>query len=113
MKSPSIQTKFIIVTSSAVIIFMIIMGFMITRRESAIMYSDIERQGKILAETLAIPVMNDLIYEKLGLVEEGGLIDNYVTEIFDTKTILSKCGYYRSVFNNKPLKKYIKNLIDM
>lgn len=87
MKSPSIQTKFIIVTSSAVIIFMIIMGFMITRRESAIMYSDIERQGKILAETLAIPVMNDLIYEKLGLVEEGGLIDNYVTEIFDTKTI--------------------------
>ena len=66
---------------------MIIMGFMITRRESTIMYSDIERQGKILAETLAIPVMNDLIYEKLGLVEEGGLIDNYVTEIFETKTI--------------------------
>jgi signal transduction histidine kinase len=66
---------------------MIIMGFMITRRESTIMHRDIERQGKILAETLAIPVMNDLIYEKLGLVEEGGLIDNYVTEIFDTKDV--------------------------
>ena len=51
------------------------------------MYSAIERQGKILAETLAIPVMNDLIYEKLGLVEEGGLIDNYVTGIFNTKDI--------------------------
>jgi signal transduction histidine kinase len=66
---------------------MIVMGFMITRRESIIMHRDIERQGKILAETLAIPVMNDLIYEKLGLVEEGGLIDNYVTEIFNAKNV--------------------------
>jgi len=87
MRSPSIQKKFIIVTSTAVIILMIIMGFMITRRESIIMHRDIERQGKILAETLAIPVMNDLIYEKLGLVEEGGLIDNYVAEIFNTKDV--------------------------
>ncbi|MEE9523519.1 MAG: ATP-binding protein [Thermodesulfovibrionales bacterium] len=66
---------------------MVLVGFMITRRESAIMYRDIERQGKLLAETLAIPVMNDLIYERLGLVEEGGLIDNYVTEIFGKKDI--------------------------
>jgi two-component system NtrC family sensor kinase len=83
----SLQKKFIIVTYAAVIILMVLIGVMITRRESAIMYRDIERQGKILAETLAIPVMNDLIYERLGLVEEGGLIDNYVTEIFGKKDI--------------------------
>jgi signal transduction histidine kinase len=51
------------------------------------MYRDIERQGRLLAETLAIPVMNDLIYERLGLVEEGGLIDNYITGIFSKKEI--------------------------
>jgi len=116
MKSPSIQTKFIIVTSSAVIIFMIIMGFMITRRESTIMYSDIERQGKILAETLAIPVMNDLIYEKLGLVEEGGLIDNYVTEIFETKTIdliyLAILDDKGRVISHNDFTEYGKVLID-
>lgn len=83
----SLQKKFIIVTYASVIILMVFIGFMITRRESAIMYRDIERQGKLLAETLAIPVMNDLIYERLGLVEEGGLIDNYVTEIFGKKDI--------------------------
>jgi hypothetical protein len=66
---------------------MVIMGVIITRRETGIMYRDKERQGRILAETLAIPVMNDLIYEKLGLVEEGGLIDNYVTEIFGSKDV--------------------------
>jgi signal transduction histidine kinase len=87
LNSLSLQRKFFIITFTAVIIFMVIMGIIITRRESSIMYRDIERQGRILAETLAIPVMNDLIYEKLGLVEEGGLIDNYVTEIFGSKDI--------------------------
>jgi two-component system NtrC family sensor kinase len=83
----SLQKRFIIITFTSVIIFMVIMGIIITRRESGIMYRDIVRQGRILSETLAIPVMNDLIYEKLGLVEEGGLIDNYVTEIFGSKDV--------------------------
>ncbi len=74
-------------TFSAVIFFMVVTGLIITRRESIIMYNDIERQGRLLAETLAIPVMNDLIYERLGLVEEGGLIDNYITGIFGKKEI--------------------------
>jgi hypothetical protein len=58
---------------------MVLMGYLVTKRNNIIMYSNIERQGRLLAETLAIPVMNDLIYERLGLVEEGGLIDNYIT----------------------------------
>ena len=87
LRNSSLQGKFIIITSAVVILFMILMGVMVTRRESTIMYRDIERQGKLLAQTLAIPVMNDLIYERLGLVEEGGLIDNYVTEIFTRKDI--------------------------
>ncbi len=52
-----------------------------------IMHRDIERQGRLLAETLAIQIMNDLLYERLGLVEEGGLIDNYITRIFNKKEI--------------------------
>jgi len=83
----TLQKKFIIIAFSAVIIIMIIMVVLSIRRERTILYRDIERQGRILAETLAIPVMNDLIYEKLGIVEEGGLIDNYVTEIFRRKDI--------------------------
>ncbi len=83
----SLQKRFIIITFSSVIIFMVIMGVIITRRETSIMYRAKERQGRILSKTLAIPVMNDLIYEKLGLVEEGGLIDNYVTEIFGSKDV--------------------------
>jgi signal transduction histidine kinase len=83
----SLQRKFVIMTFSVVIFLMVVTGLIITRRESNIMYRDIERQGILLAETLAIPVMNDLIYERLGLVEEGGLIDNYITGIFSKKEI--------------------------
>ena len=83
----SLQRKFVIMTFSVVIFLMVVTGLIITRRESNIMYRDIERQGRLLAETLAIPVMNDLIYERLGLVEEGGLIDNYITGIFSKKEI--------------------------
>lgn len=82
-----LQKKFILATFIAVIILMVIMGLLITRRETGVKYRHIERQGRILAETLAIPVVNDLLYERLGLVEEGGLIDNYVTEIFERKDI--------------------------
>jgi signal transduction histidine kinase len=83
----TLHRKFVILTSSAIIVFMIMVGFFITRRESRIMYQDIEKQGRILAKTLAIPVINDLIYERLGLVEEGGLIDNYIMEIYKRKDI--------------------------
>jgi hypothetical protein len=94
LRNLSLQKKFILVTSIAVIALMLIVGFLITRRESALLYRDIEQQGRLLAETLAIPVMNDLLYERLGLVEEGGLIDNYVTEIFKHDGYCALFGYY-------------------
>jgi signal transduction histidine kinase len=87
LKKLSLQQKFIILAFSTVIIFMFIVGYLVTKRNNSIIYNDIERQGKILAETLAIPVMNDLIYERLGLVEEGGLIDNYITGIFNENVV--------------------------
>lgn len=66
---------------------MTLIGYIVIRRESKILYGEVEREGRLLSETLAIPVINDLIYEKVGLVEEGGLIDNYITEIFRRKDI--------------------------
>lgn len=86
-KNISLQEKFIIITFSTVIIFMLVMGYLVSKKNNSAIYKDIERQGSILAETLAIPVINDLIYERLGLVEEGGLIDNYITEIFNKNVI--------------------------
>lgn len=85
----SLQKKFIFITSLAVIILMIIIGVMITNRDRNTMYRDLERQARVLAETLAIPVMSDLsknvLYARLGLIEEGKIIGSYFSEIFKKK----------------------------
>ncbi|NNK94587.1 MAG: HAMP domain-containing protein [Desulfobacterales bacterium] len=36
----------------------------------------------MLAQTVSALIINELIYEKLGLVEEGGLIDNYMRGLY-------------------------------
>jgi len=80
-----LQYKFILITTFAIIILMGIVGYLTVERERSILYAEVEREGRLLGETLAIPIINDLIYERLGLVEEGGLLDNYIMEIFNRK----------------------------
>jgi len=81
----SLRYKFILITTLAIVVFMSIIGYIAVAREKSILYSEVEKQGRLLGETLAIPIINDLIYERLGLVEEGGLLDNYIMEIFNRK----------------------------
>lgn len=78
-----LQYKFILITTCAIIAVMSIVGYLAVEREKKILYAEVEKQGRLLGETLAIPIINDLIYERLGLVEEGGLLDNYILEIFN------------------------------
>lgn len=83
----SLRYKFILLTTLAIVVFMSIIGYLAVAREKSILYSEVEKEGRLLGETLAIPIINDLIYERLGLVEEGGLIDNYILEIFNRKDV--------------------------
>ena len=80
-----LQYKFILITTCAIIVIMSVIGYLAVEREKSILYGEVEKQGRLLGETLAIPIINDLIYERLGLVEEGGLLDNYILEIFNRK----------------------------
>lgn len=84
---PGLQRRFIVFTSISIIGLMAVLGFIAVHREKEILYQEVEREGRLLGETLAIPIINDLIYEKLGLVEEGGLLDNYIMEMFQRKDI--------------------------
>ncbi len=84
---PGLQKRFIIFTGLSIIILMSILGVIAVQRERQILYQEVERQGRLLGQTLAIPIINDLIYERLGLVEEGGLLDNYIIEIFHRRDI--------------------------
>jgi len=81
------QSKFILLTTLAIILLMSAIGTVAVRRERNILYTEVEKQGRLLGQTLAIPIINDLIYERLGLVEEGGLLDNYIGEIFSRRDV--------------------------
>ncbi|MBI5846929.1 MAG: HAMP domain-containing protein [Nitrospirae bacterium] len=85
--SLGLQSKFILLTTSSIIVVMSIVGYAAVQRERSLLYASVEKEGRLLGETLAIPIINDLIYERLGLVEEGGLLDNYILEIFQRKDI--------------------------
>src|SRR5574340_1223220 len=78
-----LQYKFIMITTCSIIVIMSLVGYFAVEREKNLLHEEVRKQGQLLGETLAIPIINDLIYERLGLVEEGGLLDNYITEIYN------------------------------
>lgn len=80
--SLSLQKKFILFTSLAILALAGALGFLVATKNKEILYNSTEKQGRVLAQTVAALIINELIYEKLGLVEEGGLIDNYVQELY-------------------------------
>lgn len=87
MRGLSLRYKFIFITSIAIVLLMGAIGYIAVEREKRVLYREVERQGRLLGETLAIPIINDLIYERLGLVEVGGLLDNYIMEIFNRQDV--------------------------
>lgn len=50
-------------------------------REQDLLHEKLERQGELLVSSMAIPIINALLYEELGIIEEGGLLDNFVADI--------------------------------
>jgi signal transduction histidine kinase len=91
MKSPltrlSLQRKFLLITFLGIVLLTGTLGYLSAHRSSRFLQDSVEKQGRILARTVASLIINELVYEKLGLVEEGGLIDNYVREIYNRKDL--------------------------
>ena len=82
-----LQWKFIGIATAATIVFTAIFGNLTAFRNRNILSEATEKQGKVLAQTVAAMIINELIYEKLGLVEEGGLIDNYLRELYKRREL--------------------------
>jgi len=77
----SLQKKFILVAFISVLAVTSAISVLAAVKTRSALYSASEKQGRMLAETVSALIINELIYEKLGLVEEGGLIDNYMRDL--------------------------------
>lgn len=87
MKNLSLQKKFIIIAFISVLVLTAVIGFWAALRTRAALLQASEKQGLLMARTVSALIINELIYEKLGLVEEGGLIDNYVRELYQRREL--------------------------
>ena len=83
----SLQKKFIIIAFMSVFFLALIVSFFVATKTKSALYKATEQKGRMLAQTVSVLIVNELIYEKLGLVEEGGLIDNYVRELYQRQEL--------------------------
>ncbi len=83
----SLQKKFIIVAFLAVLLLTAVIGILAAAKTRSALLQASEKQGLLLARTVSALIINELIYEKLGLMEEGGLIDNYVRELYQRREL--------------------------
>jgi signal transduction histidine kinase len=56
-------------------------------REKALLHQRLSREGEALVSTMAIPIINALLYEELGIIGEGGLLDNFVADIMANRQL--------------------------
>jgi len=83
----TLQGKFTLYLSILIVVMMSGLSYWTILREKALMEKAIIREGKALAESFAISCTNTMLYEEIGLVEEGGLLDNYITDLMQRKDL--------------------------
>ncbi len=81
----TLQGKFTLYVSALIVVIMTGLSWGVISRERRLMEDAIVREGVALAESLAISCTNTMIYEEVGLVDESGLLDNYISDLMKRK----------------------------
>lgn len=83
----TLQGRFTVLLSLLILLMMGVLAYWNISRESRLMEEALLREGKALAESFAISCTNTLLYEEIGLVEEGGLLDNFIADLMARKDL--------------------------
>src|SRR4030043_2415763 len=83
----TLQGKFTLYLSILIIVIMSTLACWNISREKRLLQDAIVKEGKALVESLAISCTNTVLYEEIGLVEEGGLLDNYISDLMQRKDL--------------------------
>lgn len=78
-----LRTKFFLYSNTLIVVTMALVAVLGVVHEREARYQSIVSRARSLTETLAIPVTDTLMYEEVGLVSEGGLIENTIQEVVD------------------------------
>ena len=83
----TLQGKFTLYLTILIIATISVLAFWNISREKRLIQNAIAKEGKALAESLAISCTNTMLYEEIGLVEEGGLLDNYIADLMQRRDL--------------------------
>jgi signal transduction histidine kinase len=81
----TLQGKFALYLSILIVVTMSGLAYWNIKREKDLLQEAIVREGKALVESFAIACTNTMLYEEIGLVDEGGLLDNYISDLMQRK----------------------------
>ena len=82
-KFVSIKSQFLLLAVLLVALSSALWGWWAWTNERRLLYESLEAEGKQLVTSLSSPIINALLYEEMGVIGEGGLLDNFVEEIMD------------------------------
>ena len=78
---PGIKGKFVLAAALIVAFSSIIGGSWVWRNEKRLLNDRLVSNARSMATSLKTPIINALVYEEMGIIAEGGLLDNFVEEI--------------------------------
>lgn len=77
----SIKTQFVLIAMLLVALSSALWGAFAWKTERDLLYRNLESEGRQMLTSLTSPIINALLYEEMGVIEEGGLLDNFIEEI--------------------------------
>lgn len=83
LKFVSIKSQFVFLALLLVAISSALWGWWTWKNERRLLFESLEAEGKQMVTSLASPIINALLYEEMGVIEEGGLLDNFIEEIMN------------------------------
>lgn len=83
----SIKTQFVLIAMLLVAFSSALWGWWAWKTERDLLYSSLEREGRQMLTSLSSPIINALLYEEMGVIEEGGLLDNFIEEIMKNSAL--------------------------
>lgn len=79
----SIRIKFTALATILVLGATAAWGVWSWHRESELLEESLRIKSRILISSMAIPFINAFLYEELEIIEEGGLLDEFISDIMD------------------------------
>jgi len=83
-----LRARFMVLAVVLTALFSGIWGSWTWRREAAQLRDGLSREGSLLVTAMTIPIINALLYEELGIIEEGGLLDNFILDIMHNRHLM-------------------------